>query len=339
MRLAAASLTASFLLFARAGANVLTLGDSIAEFSGRSMSEYCAGQSFVNMAVGGSSLSQWGAPGGGSSKPQHCEDVPHKPCRPASGVALQPIIPYTHVWFSSGSNDFATYHCRPTDAQWDEFKANTNRAIDNILAVAPPGIPIVMLRYPKPGMVLNECVRPNLELMPFDEMMAAFDRMNSHLEAVCRGHPSGRCKYVKTAQFADATTERYRTNKTAPDTFDHCTYHRDGMHLNNHGFCHWFTQSEVQDAFGCKPATFDCTMSGTTIPGSPELHNIEGQCTDYVFDPEAVDMFASQDRGRQLSWSRRRNGRGCRTWLCMGASPPSKSGWRRYQLMPSERRQ
>ena len=40
------------LFLAPAGANnVLILGDSIAEFSGRSMSEYCAGQSYVNMAV------------------------------------------------------------------------------------------------------------------------------------------------------------------------------------------------------------------------------------------------------------------------------------------------
>lgn len=206
------------------------------------------------------------------------------------------MVPYTHVWFSSGSNDFATYHCRPTDDQWNEFTANANRALDNILAVAPPGIPIVMLRYPKPGMVLNECVRENLELMSFDEMMVAFDKMNSALESVCKSHPSGRCKYVGTAQFPDGTTERFRTNKTAPDTFDHCTYHRDGMHLNNHGFCHWFSQQQTQEAFGCQPATYDCTKSGTTLPGAPELRDIEGQCTDYVFDPDAVDKFTSQKK-------------------------------------------
>ena len=158
-----------------------------------------------------------------------------------------------------------------------------------------------MLRYPKPGMVLNECVHENLELMTFDEMMVAFDKMNTALESACNSHPSGRCKYVKTAQFPDGTNERFRTNKTAPDTFDHCTYHRDGMHLNNHGFCHWFTQAQAQDAFGCQPATYDCSKSGITLPGSPELHNIEGQCTDYVFDADAVDKNANQTRGKGAS--------------------------------------
>jgi hypothetical protein len=317
--------TLGLVLLARSSATVLIMGDSLLEFSGRAMSEFCAGQSFVNMAVGGTNASQWGTPGGGTNKPQHCEDIPHKPCRPDAGFGLNPLIPFTHVWFSVGSNDWMQYHCRPEESQWADLKKNLQMALDNIVAAANnasrPDVPIVMFKYVTPGMLLKECVRKllapknctgpgtcganndcvgctmascsgcKLDPMTYDEMHDSFTRMNTVVQDACESHPSKRCVHITPPDFPALSTARSQQNKTYPDSFDQCVYHRDGIHLNNNAFCRMLTAPQAQKAFGCEEATYDCNKVGTMIPGSPKLVKIEGQCTDYVADPQAIDPF------------------------------------------------
>lgn len=228
---------------------ILVIGDSMGEFSGLELQNYCGNTEVYNLAVGGSVAYQWGSkdlkhPGPEGEVPTYYGDY-----KSVKKCTMDKT--FDAVWVSIGGNDLmgsTGCYVSPKEMAARVEDVITNAKKPGHLKLSP-GAKFIIIGYcqsvekPAPA-----CLKPN----NFGALSEAFKLVAERNDDVI---------------FHDSLT----LCGGGIDTYSPKGYHQDTVHLNRRGYCKIFTQGVVQSAFQCAPRTgaaVNCDLEVT--PGSQQ---------------------------------------------------------------------
>lgn len=213
--------------------NVLIVGDSIAEFAGKAIEDFCRGATTNNAGIAGTTTTHW--QGSDVLSPigtQQCGGTPD------------------YIWLSIGGNDVLgdAWGCDNAD---DVLAAKLIASIEAVKAKAPSA-KLVMTGY---------CMPADVPPVGPDSSCNTPEKLNSMMAVLKHAAERIGATFVNSVTACGGSSTSWSNKK----------YFQDPIHLNNRGYCKLFTQSEVQAAFGCQAANYDCDSVAPIIRGRDQL--------------------------------------------------------------------
>lgn len=262
----------SALAAASGASTILVLGDSYAQVSGISLSQFCGGKSVVNRATSGTTARDWAD----EVKGGKCAWATMTRCSVAD--ALDHHLPsnvskssISHIWYSAGMNDFVGLRCMsatPRNSAEEDRKTLAElfgRALDvTVSAIGSLSIKIVMTGYAQvpsdPRARPKLCTAHDLEYV-----------LNGAVSDACNAN--SRCTYVPITTLLGGSSNAWASGGKQGVGGDSNFAGDDTGHPNNRGFCRIFTHAATQSAFGCSSQKQpDCGKSLCHIvPCGPDL--------------------------------------------------------------------
>lgn len=282
------TLVAVFALISTASAEasnpkkILTVGDSWAEYSGNTFSDYCDGAIQINKGVGGSEAVDWAA--GGKF---HGRDTNFAKALEAAGTMNGNDI----IVLSVGGNDWmgAKGQCGKIKTQaklQGEIQSAANALIQAMKATgcANDCPKIQMFGYATPANTAKDgCVTVGVSaltpLMTSVANVAAATPEISYTEitSLCGGSmtswsPEFPCFGMKYAHDNSV----------------------DNIHMNKEGYCLLVSKPAVQTAFGCKAKTYDCSKEDKDLTRASRKAN---ECHKYPCTAKPALTCKDNDQG------------------------------------------
>jgi len=212
---------------------VVVFGDSIAEWSERdgklSTHNYCSGKAFKNYAVAGTTSTEWAL-----------DSVTDKSLTDILNDIDTTKHRVTHVWISLGVNDYLLNDCQvPTNM------ASNLQLIFNKIRSVKPDAKIIATGYAQLSRRINPGICTNFSDRDAISKVA-ISQVNTELKTICE---SNGVMFVDNKWLFGGSPTSYAN----PD------YSWDYLHLNEKGYCRWFTDNAMQSALECSASTGACS--------------------------------------------------------------------------------
>ena len=201
---------------------MLIVGDSIAEYMGRTLETFCPGSQVYNVGKSGSTAEDWAKMS--SDVVKDCKDTD-----------------WDEVYISIGGNDILDSGCSITA---NELYKTLDDAVTNIATKIAPGASTYLV----PGYCIASgpasggCATP--------DNMAAFSEVFEMMQKDGLSVEDQGINVVVTNSISECGGSE--------SSFSDTKYFVDPIHMNDKGYCNVLTQTEVQDALSCGKTSFDC---------------------------------------------------------------------------------
>jgi len=302
---------------------ILVAGDSHAQFSGRSLEQFCLGQRIVNRGTEKAMAEHWafngtGYAGNRTACPRDTKDDLGKwdlpgcvcsngwgSCRPSDLFHLgshtpwapsQPTPtnlsadPYTRMWLAIGGKDFISAGCRLSR---QELAGKISSVLSIIHQAAPANFTVLMT---------GDCTPTTFD--NFEKWWGPTCNLTSW-PTVNEAIADAVSEFPGFATFVDATSlcgggiatlspGKESNPPQVPPPYHVADPNLGDMHYNNRGYCKIFTAPGVQEALGCGAAAYDCDSVDLAIPCAPGQSSPPRGCGSepyaqtYAHDPQDV---------------------------------------------------
>jgi hypothetical protein len=241
--------------------NVLIVGDSIAEYMGRTLETFCPGSQVYNVGKSGSTAEGWTKIS--SDVVKDCKDTE-----------------WDQVYMSIGGNDVLDSGCSITA---EELYETLDAAVTNIATNIAPGASTYLLTgyCIASGPASGGCATP--------EDMSAFSEVFEMMQKDGLSVQDQGINVVVLNSFTECGG--------SASSFSDDKYFADAIHLNDKGYCSVFTQPEVQDALHCGETSFDCETFELDLYGLNDKECPAADHDDHDHDDdESNDGFGLRSR-------------------------------------------
>jgi len=237
---------AAMIASATASKNIFIAGDSMGEYSAQVLESFCKGATVYNGAVGGTTAVQWTGSGDmqDSLGSQKCGGKPD------------------YIWLTVGGNDVLNTGCGDTETK-ESITAKVTATINSVKAKAP-GVKILITGYCMPNsaearrLFGNEKMQAGNRSTPRRLACSSPAKFTFIGDAVkAAADDDAMVTYVDSTEACGGSKEKWSDKR----------YFADAIHLNNQGFCKVFSQTKVQEFFGCEAATYACETLTCAITG------------------------------------------------------------------------
>lgn len=188
---------------------------------------------------------------------------------------------FDKVWISIGGNDFLTPACGSNmTPDVATLKATIVGGINNIKGFVPGSPDYLVTGYCVASASYDYCTTAESYVNLRDALKEAAEETN--------------VTYIDSVSACDGSNA----------TFSDANWFEDTVHLNNQGFCNFFTRSEVQTFFGCSSSSYSCRSVSCEVEygtncgdgTATSCGSCEGSCTVIPSpSPTPTDSSSSSD--------------------------------------------